>query len=84
VEYWWRLHESNQPLKLDVKETLLQKAQPFILPSIIGVLGAGVGLIAFHWWKERTRNQAVLNALDKANSPETITYAQAKKYNLFG
>jgi len=81
-DYWWRLHESNQPLKLDVKETLLQKAQPFIVPSIIGVVGAGVGLMAFHWWKERTRNQAVLNALGKAHSPETITYAQAKKYNL--
>lgn len=83
-DYWWRLHESNQPLKLDVKETLIQKAQPFILPSIIGVLGAGVGLMAFHWWKERNRNQSVLDALAKANSPETITYAQAKKYNLFG
>jgi hypothetical protein len=83
-DYWWRLHESNQPLKLNVKETLIQKAQPFILPSIIGVLGAGAGLIAFHWWKERKRNQSVLDALAKANSPETITYAQAKKYNLLG
>jgi hypothetical protein len=81
---WWVLQEKNQPVAWDVQQNISHKASHFLLPSVIGVVGAGLGLGVFHWWKEKKRNQEVVTALAKAKTPETITYAQAKKYNLLG
>ena len=81
---WWGLQEKNHPLVLDWGQTLLHKAIPFLVPTVVGILGAGAGVLALHWWQEKQRNQTVLEALEKAQTPETITYAQAKRYQLLG
>jgi hypothetical protein len=84
TDTWRWLHEKNQPMRLNEWKTLSHKAKPFLLPSLIGAVGAGLGLLGLHWWQEKQHNQTILDALGRATNPETITYTQAKKYHLLG